>query len=108
MKASEHFIKLYNELDMDKYKIEKYKELFKLSSFQVMHDSDLAYYEVYLKCSQNASSKESLLSCLDQEEKLSYRHPQSFDNITYRKNLVKAIAEVEHQLKSGTLDYLFV
>ena len=108
MKASEYFIKLSAELDMEKYKLQKYNELFMLSSCQVMHDSDLAYNDIYIKCSQNASSKDSLLSCLDQEEQLSYKHPDCFDNNTYRQNLLKVSSEIKHQLASGSLDFLFL
>ena len=107
MKASEYFIKLSAELDMEKYKLHKYKELFTLASFQVMHDTDLAYNHIYLKCSQNAVYKESLLNCLDQEEKLSYKHPDNFDNVTYRKNLLRASSEIRYQISSGSLDFLF-
>lgn len=49
-KASEYFIKLYQELDIGKYKLEKYGELFMLGSFQAMHDADLAYNDIYCKC----------------------------------------------------------
>ena len=107
-KGPEHFSKLYNELDIDKYKLDKYKELFMLGSFQAMHDADLAYNEIYHKCAQNARSKESLLRCLEEEEQLSIKHPQSFDDFTYRYHLLKAIAEIREQLRSGALDYLYL
>jgi hypothetical protein len=107
-KGSEYFLKLHNELDIDKYNLEKYKELFMLGSFQAMHDADLAYNEIYHKCAQNAWSKESLLLCLDQEEHLSIKHPQSFDDFTYHNHLLKAIAEIRQQIKSGGLDYLYL
>ncbi|MFB9842939.1 hypothetical protein [Mucilaginibacter ginsenosidivorans] len=108
MKASEYFIKLSAELDLEKYKLQKYKELFMLASFQLMHDADLAYYDIYTKCSKNASSKDSLLSCLEQEEQLSYKNPDCFDNNTYRQSLLKVASEIKHQLVSGSLDFLFM
>jgi hypothetical protein len=78
-----------------------------LGSFQAMHDADLAYDEIYRKCAQNATTKESLFRCLEQEEQLSIKHPESFDDLTYRRHLLKAIAEIRQHLKSGTLDYLY-
>ena len=107
-KASEYFLKLQRELDIGKYKLEKYGELFMLGSFQAMHDADLAYNDIYFKCSQNAQSKENLLWCLEQEEKLSIKHPDCFDNNTYRLNIVKAVAEVKMHILSGDLDYLYM
>jgi len=108
MKASEYFIKLSAELDIEKYKLQKYKELFMLASFQVMHDADLAYNDIYTKCSKNASSKDSLLSCLEQEEQLSYKNPDCFDSNAYRQSLLKVASEIKHQLVSGSLDFLFM
>jgi hypothetical protein len=107
-KGPEYFSKLYRELDMDKYKLEKYKELFMLASFQGMYDADLAYSEIYLKCSQNVGSKESLLNCLDQEEKLLIRHPECFDQFIYRQNVLKAIAEIRFQVLTGALDHCYL
>ncbi|MFI5162616.1 MAG: hypothetical protein ACHQHN_15160 [Sphingobacteriales bacterium] len=104
----EYFSKLYNELDIEKYKLEKYKELFMLGSFKAMHDADLAYNEIYHKCAQNAWSKESLLRCLEEEEQLSFKHPESFDNFTYRYHVLKAITEIRLQLQSGNLDHLYL
>jgi hypothetical protein len=72
-----------------------------------MHDADLAYNDIYLKCSQSASSKESLVCCLDQEEQLCYKHPDCFDNNRYRQNILKASSEIRHQLAIGSLDFLF-
>lgn len=107
-KASKYFLKLQQELDIGKYKREKYGDLFMLGSFQAMHDADVAYNDIYFKCSQNAQSKESLLWCLEQEGKLSIRHPDCFDNNTYRQNIVKAIAEVKMHILNGDLDYLYM
>ena len=106
-KGSEHFLKLYDELDIDKYKLESYKELFMLASFQAMHDADLAYDNIYRKCAQNAWSKERLLICLIEEEQLAIKHPDCFDNHTYREHVLKVIAEIRHQVKTGALDYLY-
>lgn len=106
-KASQYFLKLYAELDMSKYKLEKYRELFRLASFQEMHDADLAYFDIYQKCSQNASTKESVLLCLAQEEVLSLKNPHSFDDHTYRKHVLKAISEIRDHIKKGDLDYLY-
>ena len=107
-KAAEYFLKLQLELDIDKYKLEKYEELFMLGSFQAMHDADLAYNDIYFKCAQNGHSKESLLWSLEQEEKLSMKHPDCFDNNTYRTNVIKAIAEVKMHILGGDLDYLYM
>lgn len=106
-KASQYFLKLYAELDMSKYKLEKYRELFMLASFQEMHDADLAYFDIYQKCSQNASTKESVLVCLAQEEVLSLKNFRSFDDRTYRKHVLKAINEIREHIKNGDLDYLY-
>ena len=107
-KASEYFLKLQQELDFGKYKREKYGDLFMMGSFQAMHDADLAYNDIYLKCAQNARSKESLLWCLEQEEKLSIKHPDCFDNNTYRLNVVKAIAEIKLYIERGDFDHLYM
>ena len=48
-KASDYFLKLQQELDIEKYKLDKYKDLFMLGSFQAMHDADLAYNDIYLQ-----------------------------------------------------------
>ena len=63
-KAADYFTKMHVELDLEKYKLDKYQELFKLSSFQAMHDADLAYHQVYCKCAVDAHSKEGVLNCL--------------------------------------------
>ncbi len=105
-KASDYFLKMHSELDLEKYKLPKYQELFQLSSFQAMHDADLAYHNVYRRCADCASSKQSLLACLDEEEKLMIRHPRAFNGETYRLHALKAIAEIREHLKSGNLDYL--
>ena len=107
-KGTEHFSIRYAELDIDKYKLENYKHLFMLKSVQVMHDADLAYDNIYRKCSQNATSKESLLSCLAQEEKLSISHPECFNQSVYRQNVLKAIADIRLQLATGLLDHLYL
>jgi hypothetical protein len=107
-KASEYFQKLQRELDVEKYKLEKYRELFMLGSFQAMHDADLAYNDIYFKCAQNGHSKENLMWCLEQEEKLSIKHPDCFDNNTYRLNIIKAIAEIKMHILNGELDYLYM
>ena len=107
LKAFEYFTKLANELDMDKYNLQKYKELFMLQSFQAMFDTDLAYHHLYTKCSQNAYSKETLLNCLNMEEKTTTKHDECFDNLTFRQNLLAAIADIRRRLTAGSLDYLF-
>jgi len=107
VKAFEYFTRLANELDLDKYNLPKYKELFMLSSFQAMYDADLAFHHVYIKCSQNAYSKETLLSCLAAEEVSFFKHPDCFDNFTFRQNLLHKISDIRHQLISGSLQYLF-
>jgi hypothetical protein len=106
-KASEFFLKLNSELDIDKYKLEKYKDLFMLGSFQVMHDTDLAYHNIYMKCAQYGVSKDSLINCLEQEEKLPTNNQECFDSNIYRQNVLKVIAEIKYQLATGALDYLF-
>src|ERR1700750_1593432 len=78
-KASDYFFKIHSDIDIGKYKLDKYQELFNLSSFQAMHDADLAYHTIYHKCAENAQSKESLLSCLDQEEKFLSLHEKAFN-----------------------------
>ena len=106
-KASEYFSKMHSDLDLKKYKLAKYQELFRLTSFQAMHDADLAYFSVYQKCSQNADSKQSLLNCLEQEEKFLPKHPNAFNHEIYRKHALNAIIEVREHLESGKLDYLY-
>ena len=106
-KASEYFSKMHSDLDLEKYKLAKYQELFRLSSFQAMHDADLAYHSVYQKCAENAGSKQLLLDCLKQEEKFLFRHPNAFNHDIYRKHALNAIAEVKEHLESGKLDYLY-
>ncbi len=107
-RASEYFLKLSTELDMDKYNLPKYKELYLLASFQAMHDTDLAYYVIYQKCAANAQSKDQLLNCITQEAMLNFKHPDCFDERNFRTFLLKALGELEKQLKAGILDYLFV
>ena len=107
-KASEFFLRLHSDLDLEKYKLDKYQELIKLSSLQNMHDADLAYQYVYHNCAENASSKLNLLNSLDQEEKLLVGHPRAFDNGIYRKHIHNAITEIKDQLNKGILDYLFI
>ena len=107
-KSSDYFLKLHTELDIEKYRLAKYQELFKLSSFQNMHDADLAYHKVYQQCAQNAWTKESLLHCLEEEERFTIKHPEAFDPDIYKQHALTAIKEIKHQLKSGVLDYLFV
>jgi hypothetical protein len=107
-KASNYFLKLQQDVDIEKYKLEKYKELFMLGSFRAMYDADLAYNEIYLKCSQNAQTKASLLICLEREEKLPGSHPEYFNIITYRLNVIKAVAEIRTHLLSGDLDHLYM
>lgn len=106
-KASDYFSKINSEIDLEKYKLEKYQELFKLSSFQAMHDADLAYHVIYQKCAANAQSKKSLLDCLEQEEKFLSLHERAFNADTYRMHSLKAINEIREHLKSGSLDYLY-
>jgi hypothetical protein len=107
-KAPEYFLKLLQEIDIEKYKLDKYKELFMLGSFQAMYDTDLAYNCIYQKCVQNAQSKSSLLLCLHEEEKLPVGNPECFDNNIYRQGIIKAIAEVKTHILAGELDYLFI
>ena len=107
-KASQHFLKLQQDLDIEKYKLEKYKELFTLGSFQAMHDADLAYNEIYIRCSQNAQSKASLLLCLHEEQRFPISHPECFDGNIYRQNILKAITEIRTHILAGDLDYLYI
>jgi hypothetical protein len=106
-KASRYFSTMRSELDLEKYKLAKYQELFKLASFQNMHDADLAYYNAYKKCAENAWTKESLLHFLEQEEKLFAIHPDVFNPNVYNMHMLKAISEVKHQLNNGALDHLY-
>ena len=106
-KASDYFSKIQSDIDLEKYKLDKYQELFKLSSFQAMHDADLAYHAIYCKCAANAQSKEGLLNCLEQEERFLSLHQNAFSADTYRLHALKAIGEVREHLKSGSLDYLY-
>jgi hypothetical protein len=106
-KASDYFFKIHSDIDIEKYKLDKYQELFNLSSFQAMHDADLAYHAIYRKCAENAQSKESLFNCLDQEEKFLSLHENAFNADTYRMHQLKAISEVREYLKSGSLDHLY-
>jgi len=107
-KAPEYFLKLDKQLDIEKYKLEKYKDLFMLASFQAMHDSDLAYHTIYYKCAQNAETKQSLLNYLEQEERFSEKNPGCFDHFNYRQQALKAISEIKQQIKSGALDFLYL
>lgn len=105
-KASEYFQKMHSELGIEKYKLAKYQELFNLASFQAMHDADLAYFCVYQKCSQHATSKQDLLNCLEQEEIFMPKHPDAFNQAIFRKHALNAISEVKEHLETGQLDYL--
>ncbi|MDB5135477.1 MAG: hypothetical protein JWP37_2080 [Mucilaginibacter sp.] len=107
-KASDYFSKMHSELDLEKYKLAKYQELFQLSSFQNMHDADLAYFEVYSKCAKNSWTKEDLLNCLEQEERLLIKHPNAFNSDAYKQHVRKAINDIKQQLNGGALDYLYV
>src|SRR6202012_1185434 len=92
-KAAGYFNKLLQEIDIEKYKLDKYKELFMLGSFQAMFDADLAYHDIYKKCAQNAQSKSGLLLSLHEEEKLPLGNPECFDSKVYRQSITNAIAE---------------
>lgn len=107
-KCADYFLKLHSELDLEKYKLHKYKELFKLSSFQNMHDADLAYHKIYRKCAENAYTKESLRHCLEEEERFMEKHPDAFDGDIYKQHALQVIHEIKHQLDSGILDYLYI
>lgn len=106
-RASGYFSKMHSELDLEKYKLEKYQELIKLASFQNMHDTDLAYYHIYNTCAKNAATRQCLLNCLEQEEKLLTKHPDAFNHNAYKQCALKLISELKHQLNTGALDYLF-
>src|SRR5665213_1022616 len=97
-KAANYFTKMHSELDLEKYKLDKYQELFKLSSFQAMHDADLAYHHIYSKCAVGAHSKESVLNCLAQEERFLTRHPNAFNADNYRLHTLKAINEIRQHV----------
>ena len=107
-RSSDYFLKLQQELDIEKYKMDKYKELFMLGSFQAMHDADLAYHTIYRKCAQNSQTKANLLLCLIEEEKLPVSNPECFDGDIYRKSMMKAIMEVKMHILAGELDYLYI
>ncbi|HEY4194977.1 MAG TPA: hypothetical protein VGM63_05550 [Mucilaginibacter sp.] len=106
-KAANYFVKMNSELDLEKYKLDKYQQLFELSSFQAMHDADLAYHHIYTKCADGAHSKESVLDCLAQEELYLTAHPNAFNADNYRQHSLKAISEIRLHIKSGSLDHLF-
>lgn len=106
-KAADYFLKMYSELDLEKYKLDKYQELFKLSSFRAMHDADLAYHSIYYKCAGNACSKQNLLNCLDQEERFLTKNPEAYNQDTYRRHALCAIVEIKEHLKNGDLDHLY-
>ena len=106
-KATDYFTKMHIELDLEKYKLDKYQELFKLSSFQAMHDADLAYHQIYSKCAVGAHSKEGVLNCLAQEELFLTAHPNAFNPDNYRLHTLKAISEIRLHVTSGSLDHLF-
>ena len=106
-KATAYFSKMHAELDLEKYKLDKYKELFNLTSFQNMHDADLAYHNIYCKCAENARTKESLLNCLEQEERLLIKHPNAFNPDTYQTHTLNAINEIKQLLKNGSMDHLY-
>lgn len=107
-RASEYFLKLNSELDLEKYKLAKYQELFKMTSFQAMHDADLAYHTIYHKCAESSYSKDGLLDCLAQEERFLTKHPEAFNDDIYRKHALSAIGEIREHLNNGKFDHLFV
>jgi hypothetical protein len=106
-KASLYFSKMRADLDIEKYQLAKYQDLFLLSSFKAMHDADLAYHHIYDKCAENSKTKEHLLDCLQQEEKFSSKHPKAFDADNYRRHTLNAITEIRNQLSSGAFDHLY-
>jgi hypothetical protein len=106
-KAAEYFIKMHSELELDKYKLPKYQELFQLASFQAMHDADLAYCFIYEKCAEYANCKEDVLNYLKQQEMFSLKHPKAFNQAIFRRHTLIAISEVKEHLESGKLDYLY-
>ena len=106
-KAFLYFSKMRADLDLEKYQLPKYQDLFLLSSFKSMHDADLAYHNIYDKCAENSHSKEQLLNCLQQEEKFSIKHPKAFDADNYRRHSLNAISELQQQLTSGAFDHLY-
>lgn len=106
-KAAAYFSKMHSELNIEKYKLDKYRELFALASFQNMHDADLAYFYIYHKCADNAQSKKHLLHCLEQEEKLLITHPDAIDADTYHLHTLNAINDIKQQIKSGLIDHLY-
>ena len=106
-KATDYFLKMYSDLDLEKYKLDKYQDLFRLSSFQAMHDADLAYHSIYQKCAKYSQSKHILLHCLDEEEKFVTKHPEAFNQDTYRRHSINAINEIRDHLKNGDLDHLY-
>ena len=107
-KATQYFLKMNSELDLEKYKLAKYQELFKMTSFQAMHDADLAYHNIYHKCAESSYSKDGLLDCLAQEERFLTKHPEAFNHDNYRKHALSAISEIREHLNTGKLDHLFV
>lgn len=106
-KATDYFSKMYKELDLDKYKLVKYHELFRLTSFQAMHDSDLAYCTIYQKCACNAHSKQALLNCLADEERYATKHSEAFNDDIYRRHALNAINEIREHLNNGDLNHLY-
>jgi len=106
-KSVQHFTKLYTELNLDKYKLDKHKKLFELISFQNMHDADLAYYDVYVKCAASAWSKQSLIHCLEQELTSVIKNPAAFNADIYKQHFTIAVNEVMQQLQKGSVDHLF-
>lgn len=106
-KAAEYFQKLSKELDIGKYKLDKYQDLFMLSSFQEMHDADLAYDYIYHKCAEHSASKEALLHCLELEERLPGSNRDCLNEAIYRQHILKAIREIRNQLAGGHLDFLY-
>jgi len=106
-KSAQYFTKLYTELNLDKYKLQKDKKLFELISFQNMHDADLAYHDVYVKCAASAWSKQSLLRCLEQELTLAIKNPAAFNADIYKQHFTIAVIEVIRQLQKGLVDHLF-
>lgn len=106
-RAAGFFLRMRDELDLEKYKLEKYQELLKLASFQNMHDTDLAYQNIYSVCAKYAATKQGLLNCLQEEANLLTVHPDAFNHDAYKQQALKLINEIRQQLTAGNLDYLF-
>jgi hypothetical protein len=106
-RAAEYFLKMHNELDLEKYKLDKYSELIELASFQNLHDADLAYQNVYATCAKYANTRQGLLNCLEEQINLLTKHPAAFSHDAYKQETFKLITEIKKQLNTGALDYLF-